>query len=153
MPRGGARKGAGRPVGRQSKHCQAVRELQQKAIVEAVKTGEKLPHEILFEAGKSGKLGEETLSATLRLNALQAAAPFYGAKLATVEHKVSKIPDGNDRLDVARRVAYLLKLGADTATATDAELVPAELVGPVPETMRQEAPNIPVSPIQGGNNG
>lgn len=85
MGHGGARRGAGRKIGTQTKVSQKAREA-------AAKTG-KLPHEILLSVSRGeplrwGPTQEEAWpTPDQQIDAAKAAAPYYAPRLAQVEQR------------------------------------------------------------------
>jgi hypothetical protein len=89
MARGGARPGAGRPKGARDK---LEREAAEAAALEGV-----MPRDFLLAI-----MRDETESRAVRMQAAKDVAPYFHAKLASVEHSGS-ISDGHeDALDALR---------------------------------------------------
>lgn len=132
--KGGKRPGAGRPVGSCNKRT---REIADKAI----KEGE-TPLELFLKVMRSpmppelqerlqGEIDPSLIKALtgwydLRMKAASEAAPFVHPRLQAIEHKGTIKDEGEtNKLDLARRIAYLLK-GRDEVPKVEAPKAPEE---------------------------
>ncbi len=79
MPRGGARAGAGRPMGAAT---QRTREIADKAAASGL-----LPHEFLLRVVRGEAIDGTVPSFADRLEAAKAAAPYFAPKLSSVDVK------------------------------------------------------------------
>lgn len=89
MARGGSRPGAGRPKGARDR-------LDRKAAEAAALEGE-MPREFLLRIAR-----DPTQPLDLRMEAAKAVAPYYHAKLASIEHSGSVGLRHEDALDALR---------------------------------------------------
>lgn len=105
MPRGGARRSAGRPAGAATRKT---RELADKAAVSGM-----LPHEILLAIARGEVVGGHEPTFAERLDAAKSAAPYFAPRLAAVAMK----DVGRRSLDQVPTDELLAMLDADGGNA------------------------------------
>lgn len=145
MPRGGRRAGSGRPTGSHNK-------FSKRAAEQAAAEG-KRPHELLFEWGMTGVIAgvKRKLSARDRIYCLTQCAPYIVPRLNTItvtrprppgEEKTWDEMTSEERLDLGRRMAYLLRRAEHELDAQEAPK-PAE---PPRLPFRPQPEPVPVRP-------